>query len=139
VVRNQGPRANGMPELHSLMPMLGVLQNRGLKVALLTDGRLSGASGKVLSALHLTPEAQEGGPIARLRDGDVITIDSIGGRLEVEMDNAEFARRMPAVSNQPSAGEGLGRELFAGFRAGIGRADEGAAIFWGNDPAPPQS
>lgn len=139
VVRNQGPKANGMPELHSLMPMLGVLQNRGLKIALLTDGRLSGASGKVLSALHLTPEAQEGGPIARLRDGDVITIDSVGGRLEAEMDEAEFARRRPAVSVQPSAGEGLGRELFAGFRAGIGRADEGAAIFWGSDPAPPQS
>ncbi len=131
VVRNQGPKANGMPELHSLMPMLGVLQNRGLRVALLTDGRLSGASGKVLSALHVTPEAKEGGVIARLRDGDVITIDAPGGRLDVAVDPAELARRMPAVSNQPSAEEGLGRELFAGFRADVGRADDGAAIFWG--------
>jgi phosphogluconate dehydratase len=113
------------------MPMLGVLQNRGLRVALLTDGRLSGASGKVLSALHVTPEAKEGGAIARLRDGDVITIDAPGGRLDVAVDPAELARRMPAVSNQPSAEEGLGRELFAGFRADVGRADDGAAIFWG--------
>jgi phosphogluconate dehydratase len=132
VVRNQGPKANGMPELHALMPLLGVLQNRGLRVALLTDGRLSGASGKVLSALHVTPEAKEGGAIARLRDGDVITIDSIAGRLDVAVDPAEFARRMPAVSNQPSAEEGLGRELFAGFRAHVGRADDGAALFWGS-------
>jgi phosphogluconate dehydratase len=129
VVRNQGPKANGMPELHSLMPMLGVLQNRGLRVALLTDGRLSGASGKVLSALHVTPEAREGGAIARLRDGDVITIDSVAGRLDVAVDAREFAARLPAVSNQPSAEAGLGRELFAGFRAGVGRADDGASIF----------
>ncbi len=106
------------------------MQNRGLKVALLTDGRLSGASGKVLSALHVTPEAKEGGAIARLRDGDIITIDSVAGRLDVAVEAAELARRMPAVSNQPSAEDGLGRELFAGFRAEVGRADEGAGIFW---------
>lgn len=134
VVRNQGPKANGMPELHALMPALGVLQNRGLRVALLTDGRLSGASGKVLSALHVTPEAKEGGAIARLRDGDVITIDAAGGRLDVAVDPAELACRMPAVPNQPSAEEGLGRELFAGFRAGVGRADEGAGVFWAHAP-----
>jgi phosphogluconate dehydratase len=130
VIRNQGPMANGMPELHSLMPALGVLENRGLRVALLTDGRLSGASGKVLSALHVTPEAKEGGPIARLRDGDVITIDSASGRLDVAVDPRKLASRMPAIPNSLEAEAGLGREMFAGFRAGVGRADEGAAIFW---------
>jgi phosphogluconate dehydratase len=130
VIRNQGPMANGMPELHSLMPALGVLESRGLRVALLTDGRLSGASGKVLSALHVTPEAKEGGPIAKLRDGDIITIDSASGRLDVAVDPREMASRMPAIPNNLEAEEGLGREMFAGFRASVGRADEGAAIFW---------
>ena len=130
VIRNQGPMANGMPELHALMPALGVLQNRGLKVALLTDGRLSGASGKVLSALHVTPEAKEGGPISRLRDGDIVTIDSVTGRLDIEVDPRELADRMPVIPNVPEAEFGLGRELFAGFRSFAGRADAGAAIFW---------
>lgn len=130
VVRNQGPMANGMPELHSLMPAMGVLESRGLRVALLTDGRLSGASGKVLSALHVTPEAKEGGPISKLRDGDVITIDSATGRLDVAVDPREMASRMPAIPNNLDAEEGLGREMFSGFRASVGRADEGAAIFW---------
>ncbi|MGL5447223.1 MAG: phosphogluconate dehydratase [Rhabdaerophilum sp.] len=130
VIRNQGPMANGMPELHSLMPALGVLENRGLRVALLTDGRLSGASGKVLSALHVTPEAKEGGPISKLRDGDIITIDSAGGHLDVAVDPREMAQRMPAIPNNLDVEEGLGREMFAGFRAVVGRADEGAAIFW---------
>jgi phosphogluconate dehydratase len=130
VIRNQGPKANGMPELHSLMPALGVLEKRGLRVALLTDGRLSGASGKVLGALHVTPEAKEGGPIAKLRDGDVITIDAITGRMDIEGDPREFAGRMPVISTDQQSEEGLGRELFAGFRARVGRADDGAGIFW---------
>lgn len=130
VIRNQGPMANGMPELHSLMPALGVLESRGLRVALLTDGRLSGASGKVLSALHVTPEAKEGGPISKLRDGDVITIDPATGRLDVAVDPREMASRMPAIPNSLDAEEGLGREMFSGFRASVGRADDGAAIFW---------
>ncbi|MBN8533072.1 MAG: phosphogluconate dehydratase [Rhizobiales bacterium] len=130
VIRNQGPMANGMPELHSLMPALGVLESRGLRVALLSDGRLSGASGKVLSALHVTPEAKEGGPISKLRDGDIITIDSAEGRLEVAVDPREMAARMPAIPNHLDAEEGLGREMFAGFRGAVCRADEGASVFW---------
>ncbi len=93
VVRFQGPRANGMPELHKLMPPLGVLQDRGLRVALVTDGRLSGASGKVPAAIHVTPEAAEGGPLARLRDGDVIRVDAVAGRIELRVDAAEWELR----------------------------------------------
>lgn len=130
VIRNQGPMANGMPELHSLMPALGVLESRGLRVALLTDGRLSGASGKVLSALHVTPEAKEGGPISRLRDGDMITIDSQAGLLDVAVDPREMSQRMPVIPNNLDAEEGLGREMFANFRARVGRADDGASVFW---------
>jgi phosphogluconate dehydratase len=131
VVRNQGPKANGMPELHALMPALGVLQGRGLRVALLTDGRLSGASGKVLSALHVTPEALAGGPIARLRDGDPITIDSVTGALDIAVDEQEWEARLPSLSNRASTPLGLGRDLFAGFRAEVGAADLGASVFWG--------
>ena len=130
VVRNQGPMANGMPELHSLMPALGLMQNRGLRVALLTDGRLSGASGKVLSALHVTPEARDGGLIARLRDGDVITIDAAAGRLDVAVEPAVLAERPVAPSNATPSDRGIGRELFAPFRASVGPADRGAAVFW---------
>lgn len=131
VVRNQGPKANGMPELHALMPALGVLQGRGLRVALLTDGRLSGASGKVLSALHVTPEALAGGPIARLRDGDPITIDCVTGALDIAVDEQEWEARLPSLSNRASTPLGLGRDLFAGFRAEVGAADLGASVFWG--------
>ena len=129
VVRFQGPRANGMPELHKLMPPLGVLQDRGRRVALVTDGRLSGASGKVPAAIHVTPEAAEGGPIARLRDGDVVRVDAPAGRLDVLVDADEWAERTPAVADLTANGFGVGRELFAAFRANAGAADAGAALF----------
>jgi phosphogluconate dehydratase len=126
VVRFQGPRANGMPELHKLTPTLGILQDRGQKVALVTDGRMSGASGKVPSAIHVTPEAAAGGPIARVRDGDIVRLDTVAGTLEVLVDQTAFASRRPAEL-APSAGTfGAGRELFATFRRVVGPADEGA-------------
>ena len=128
VVRFQGPRANGMPELHKLTPALGVLLDKGFKVALLTDGRMSGASGKVPAAIHLTPEAADGGPIARLRDGDVIRIDAAAGRLEALIPPAEWAARAPATADLSHYQAGLGRELFAGFRAHVGAADSGASV-----------
>ncbi|MEM8120330.1 dihydroxy-acid dehydratase, partial [Morganella morganii] len=93
VVRFQGPRANGMPELHKLTPFLGVLQDRGFKVALVTDGRMSGASGKVPAAIHVSPEAIAGGPLARLRDGDRVRVDGVNGELRVLVDDAEWQAR----------------------------------------------
>jgi phosphogluconate dehydratase len=131
VVRFQGPRANGMPELHSLTPALGVLQDRGRKVALVTDGRMSGASGKIPAAIHLTPEAADGGPIASLRTGDVIRLDGERGSLEVMLDPAELAAR-PAAAD-PKAGErGYGRELFAPLRAMAQPAELGGGVFFRN-------
>jgi phosphogluconate dehydratase len=138
VVRFQGPKANGMPELHKLTPPLGVLQDRGFQVALLTDGRMSGASGKVPAAIHLTPEAEDGGPIARIRDGDPIRIDARAGRLEALVDKAEWAAREPVRADLSHYHTGLGRELFAPFRALVGRADEGAAVVWRTAAAAPQ-
>ena len=99
VVRFQGPKANGMPELHKLTPALGVLQDRGFKVALVTDGRMSGASGKVPAAIHVTPEAADGGPLARVRDGDMIRLDAEAGTLEVLVDAAEWAAREPVPAD----------------------------------------
>ncbi|MBR0826376.1 phosphogluconate dehydratase [Bradyrhizobium manausense] len=131
VMRFQGPRANGMPELHKLMPPLGVLQDRGLKVALVTDGRLSGASGKVPAAIHVTPEAAEGGTIAKICDGDLIRVDAIAGRLEVLVDPAEWRAREPMRFDSSIVQSGVGRELFAIFRDRVGRADNGASIFQG--------
>ena len=129
VVRFQGPKACGMPELHRLTPPLAVLQNRGLKVALVTDGRMSGASGKVPAAIHVTPEAVDGGPIARIRDGDIIRIDADKGTLEVLVDAAEFAARPMATADLSQNNWGTGRELFAAFRKLAGPADQGASIF----------
>ncbi|GAB6196168.1 phosphogluconate dehydratase [Lysobacter xanthus] len=126
VVRGQGPKANGMPELHKLTPTLSVLQDRGQKVALLTDGRMSGASGKVLAAIHLTPEAADGGPIARLRSGDVVRIDSDAGTVDVLVDAAEFAAREPHRTDLSANRTGIGRELFAIMRREVGSAEEGA-------------
>ena len=126
VVRFQGPKANGMPELHKLTPVLGILQDRGFKVALVTDGRMSGASGKVPAAIHLTPEALEEGPIAKLRDGDVIELDAEAGVLRVL--DEEFLDRSP-VSLSTDNSQGMGRELFAGFRALVGSAENGASVF----------
>ncbi|WJH39019.1 phosphogluconate dehydratase [Aliirhizobium terrae] len=129
VVRFQGPKANGMPELHRLTPPLGVLQDRGFKVALVTDGRMSGASGKVPAAIHVTPEACDGGAIAKIRDGDMIRLDAVAGTLEVLIDAAEFDAR-PLVEADLSDNEfGMGRELFAAFRRNVGCADQGASVF----------
>jgi phosphogluconate dehydratase len=128
VVRFQGPKANGMPELHSLTPPLGVLQGRGFKVALVTDGRMSGASGKVPAAIHLSPEACDGGPIARVHDGDIIRLDAVNGTLEALVDAEEFAAREPATADLSHYHEGIGRDLFGAFRANVGAADAGAAV-----------
>jgi phosphogluconate dehydratase len=127
VVRFQGPKANGMPELHSLTPALSILQNKGRRVALVTDGRMSGASGKVPAAIHLSPEAADGGPISRIREGDLIRLDALTGELEVKVDPATFAAREPVRFVQPQYG--LGRELFAPFRAAVGPAETGAGLF----------
>jgi phosphogluconate dehydratase len=131
VIRFQGPRANGMPELHKLMPPLGVLQDRGFKVALVTDGRMSGASGKVPAAIHLTPEALDGGPIAKVRDGDIIRLDAVAGTLTVLVPAEEWAARPLASEDLSASHFGTGRELFAQFRACVGPADHGASIFSG--------
>ena len=129
VVRFQGPKANGMPELHKLMPPLGVLQDKGFKVALVTDGRLSGASGKVLSAIHVTPEALAGGPLAKLKDGDVVRVDAPSGVINALVPQAEWETRPNAIVNLSSNHHGSGRELFAPFRHLVSRADLGATIF----------
>ncbi|MDF2799030.1 MAG: phosphogluconate dehydratase, partial [Devosia sp.] len=129
VVRFSGPRAIGMPELHKLTPALGVLQDRGFKVALLTDGRMSGASGKVPAAIHLTPEAVDGGPISKLRDGDMIRLDANAGTLQFLGDEAEFNARSPATEDLSDQQWGMGRELFAGMRSLVGVADRGASVF----------
>jgi phosphogluconate dehydratase len=126
VVRFQGPQANGMPELHSLTPTLSVLQDRGLKVALVTDGRMSGASGKVPAAIHVAPEAAAGGPLARLRDGDIVRLDAVAGHLTVLA--PDFESRTPVVADLSGNAHGIGRELFAAFRRNVGSADTGAAL-----------
>ena len=128
VLPRQGPRANGMPELHKLTPYLGVLQNRGFKVALLTDGRMSGASGKVLAAIQVTPEAVDGGAIGKLRDGDMITIDSTSGTLAVAGAETVLQRDIPAMDISASHA-GMGRELFGMFRRSVGGAEAGGSIF----------
>lgn len=125
VVRFQGPRANGMPELHKLTPSLGVLQDRGHRVALVTDGRMSGASGKVPAAIHLTPEALAHGPIAKLRDGDIVRLCGHKGEIAVLVDEAEWQAREPAAP--PPAAQGTGRELFAFMRAGADTAERGGS------------
>ena len=124
VVRFQGPKSNGMPELHALTPMLSVLIDKGFRVVLATDGRMSGASGKVPSAIHISPEAAEGGTIAKIRDGDLLRVDGINGILDALADGIED--REPADPPPPAAG--LGRELFAAFRTNVGSAAEGAAV-----------
>jgi phosphogluconate dehydratase len=131
VVRFQGPKANGMPELHKLIPPLGVLQDKGFRVALVTDGRLSGASGKVPAAIHVTPEAADGGAIGRLRDGDIVRVDGTNGHLTVQVDPAEWAARGQAVADLTEYHSGVGRELFSAFRLAVSRADHGASIFAG--------
>jgi phosphogluconate dehydratase len=123
VVRFQGPKSNGMPELHSLTPMLAVMQDRGLKVALVTDGRMSGASGKVPAAIHVCPEAADGGPLSLLRDGDLIRLDATKGTLETL---ADLTNRTPAAADLTGNGNGVGRELFEMFRKNVGLSADGA-------------
>ncbi len=127
VVRFQGPRANGMPELHSLTPILSILQGRGQKVALVTDGRMSGASGKVPAAIHVSPEALDGGPIARVRDGDLVRVDASTGTLDVLVDDLDT--RPLATADLSDTQAGTGRELFTAFRNAVGAASDGASIF----------
>jgi phosphogluconate dehydratase len=128
VCRFQGPRSNGMPELHKLTPPLGVLQDRGHKVALITDGRMSGASGKVPAAIHLTPEAVDGGGIAKLRDGDIVRLDATSGLLVAKVDEAEWASRAPAVADLTGNQFGMGVELLSAFRSNVSSADTGASV-----------
>lgn len=129
VVRFQGPKANGMPELHKLMPMLGVLQDRGYCVALVTDGRLSGASGKVPTAIHLTPECMAGGGLSLLRDGDMVRVDCEAGVVNALVDENTWADRVPDLTPSKVAGFGFGRELFSAFRNNVGDAEQGACTF----------
>jgi phosphogluconate dehydratase len=133
VVRGQGPRADGMPELHKLTPLLGALQDRGFKVALVTDGRMSGASGKVLAAIHVTPEAADGGPLAKVRDGDIVRVDADAGVLEVTAPG-DWSARAPAQLDLADNWRGLGRELFVLFRAHVSVAEHGATPFPDYDP-----
>ncbi|MEO3416070.1 phosphogluconate dehydratase [Roseovarius sp. CAU 1744] len=129
VVRFQGPKANGMPELHSLTPILSILQGRGQKVALVTDGRMSGASGKVPAAIHVCPEAVDGGPIAQLQDGDLVRVDAVAGVLEILAEGV--ADRLVATPDLTANQAGTGRELFATFRNTVSAATAGATIFGG--------
>ena len=128
VMRFQGPRSNGMPELHKMTPFLGVLQDRGFKVALITDGRMSGASGKIPAAIHVSPEASIGGALARVQDGDMIRVDGVKGTLQLLVDEAEFAARTPAIGTLDNA-VGTGRELFAFMRQAFSSAEQGASTF----------
>jgi phosphogluconate dehydratase len=134
IVRGQGPRANGMPELHKLMPLLGALQDRGFSVALVTDGRMSGASGKVLAAIHVTPEAAEGGALAKLRDGDIVRVDAEAGKLDV-VSPTDWRDRAPSQLDLSANGRGMGRELFSLFRDKACSAERGGSAFGDFDPA----
>jgi phosphogluconate dehydratase len=132
VVRWQGPQANGMPELHKLTPPLAVLQGKGFRVALVTDGRMSGASGKVPAAIHVSPEAAAGGPLALLRDGDLVRLDAPAGKLEALVDAQEWSQRRAATmadAQRDANGHGVGRELFAGMRRNALLAEEGACTW----------
>ncbi|TQS72598.1 phosphogluconate dehydratase [Rhodobacteraceae bacterium] len=126
VVRFQGPSANGMPELHSLTPVLSVLQGRGLKVALVTDGRMSGASGKVPAAIHVSPEAANGGPLAKLQDGDIVRLDAVNGTLSCT--SADLDTRTPVTEDLSAHHRGMGRELFTAFRNQVGPSTSGASV-----------
>jgi phosphogluconate dehydratase len=127
VIRFQGPRANGMPELHKLTPPLGVLQDKGFKVALVTDGRMSGASGKVPSVIHLCPECEMGGPLAKVLNGDIISLNLQTGDINVLVDDAEFNARVPLPNSAKNHHYGMGREMFGGFRLGASSAETGAS------------
>ncbi len=130
VVRFQGPKANGMPELHKLTPYLGVLQDRGFKVALVTDGRMSGASGKVPAAIHVYPEAANGGVLAKVQDGDVIRLDAKAGTLQMVVDESELAQRTALTIDLTDRHFNFGRELFGALRQNASNPEEGASMFW---------
>ncbi|MBX2826330.1 MAG: phosphogluconate dehydratase [Gammaproteobacteria bacterium] len=130
IIMFQGPRSNGMPELHKLTPVLGVLLDRGFKVALVTDGRMSGASGKVPAAIHVSPECSLGGELAKVHDGDMIRLDCEQGILEALVDQEEWAQRTPASIDLDHNQFGMGRELFAGFRQMVGTAETGAVSLY---------
>jgi phosphogluconate dehydratase len=132
IVRFQGPRANGMPELHKLTPPLAVLQGKGYRVALVTDGRMSGASGKVPAAIHVSPEALAGGALAKVVDGDLIRLDAVAGTLDALVDDATWhARGVVAISPEQAEqnAHGLGRDLFGGMRASVSSAEQGACTW----------
>ena len=132
VVRFQGPRSNGMPELHKLTPPLGALQKKGFRVALVTDGRMSGASGQIPAAIHVSPEVLAGGPLGRLRDGDVVRVDAVAGTLDALVPQDEWERReVPVLAPMQVAtnGHDLGRELFAGMRRNVVSAEQGACTW----------
>ncbi|MEE3168551.1 MAG: phosphogluconate dehydratase, partial [Pseudomonadota bacterium] len=133
IVRFQGPKSNGMPELHKLTPYLGVLQDRGFKVGLVTDGRMSGASGKVPAAIHVYPEALDGGPLARVRNGDLVRLDAGSGELSVQVDEQEFASRESEKADLNGYHHGYGRELFGWMRRAASNPEEGASFFWNHD------
>ena len=129
VIRFQGPKTNGMPELHKLTPLLGVLQDKGFRVAIVTDGRMSGASGKVPAAIHLVPEASDGGPIAKINNGDLLRLDAQTGELNILLDNQVFEARPAQTKETTLSTFGVGRELFDAFRARVSGAEEGATVF----------
>ena len=132
VIKYQGPKANGMPELHKLSPLLGVLQAKGFKVALLTDGRMSGASGKVLAAIQVTPEAVDDGPLAKIQTGDLIGIDATQSSLNLKSGSELLTQRKIPQYDKSMSHAGVGRELFACFRSNISNAEQGASIFLHN-------
>ncbi|MDI9245765.1 phosphogluconate dehydratase [Marinobacter sp. CHS3-4] len=133
VVRFQGPQANGMPELHKLTPYLGVLQDRGFRVALVTDGRMSGASGKVPAAIHVYPEAVAGGPLCRVKNGDTIRVDAVSGTLKIDLSDESLASREAQTANLDAHRHGLGRELFGWMRKAVSTPENGASFFWNHD------
>jgi phosphogluconate dehydratase len=128
VVRYQGPRANGMPELHQLTPALSSVQAKGFKVALITDGRMSGASGAVPAAIHVTPECLSGGPLSKVRDGDVIRLDSFAGTLDAHVAAVIWDQRTNAEPDVSTNSYGVGRELFKLFRANAAEAERGGGV-----------
>jgi len=133
VVRFQGPKANGMPELHKLTPYLGVLQDRGFRVALVTDGRMSGASGKVPAAIHVYPEAANGGPLSKIRNGDIICVDAEAGKLAIALTDEELDQREQVTVDLSASHTGLGREMFGWMRRAASSPEEGASFFWNHD------
>ena len=134
VVRFQGPSAIGMPELHSLTPPLAVLQDRGFKVALVTDGRMSGASGKVPAAIHVTPEAIKGGMLAKVQTGDMLELDTLTGAMDILISEEELAKREVKLPDVATHQIGMGREMFAGMRSTLTGAEQGAcSLFFGQD------